>query len=465
MRKTSQSEEGKKMAELPFGSEFSPSQIDLPELLEICQENAGNRAAMETAIKNRFFARHGNGSEENRNKLAMNCCLGLRSYQILDENCCFTDLGRTLYSQRDNDEQLYQTLARHILLDLNGMGYVQCLLDMAAAGESITLETIPAALRVRGITYPRAGKHPSIMRLWLEKAGLFPGKKYDVDRERLGQLLGGDDDMDKLRKLTRAQQCFLLALLSTGETEFQSAARIAEAASRSYGVRFSDKSLPKTVLSDIEAAGYIEVQKSTKGRGAKSHLCRPTERARKDVLEPLIGQLENQTDYQLIEMLKKNIPDILADMRAKDTYTKGIALEALGFKLLNILGLDYVATRTRAEATGGNEVDLLFASGVRLYALWQVQCKNTDHVSIEHVTREVGMAQVLHSSVILMITTGTVSEKAKKYADVVMKTTNLNIVFVDKYDIARVAEDPVVFDEIFANKVEAIKALKKVELI
>lgn len=452
---------GIRMIELPFGSEFSPSQIDLPELLVICKENEGNRELLEDTIKNRFFLHHGNGSEKNRRTLAMNCRLGMKSYGILDENCRLTGFGRDLYNLRENGEELYKALARHILLNLNGMGFVQCMQDMNAALEKITLQTMRPELKIRGITYPSGGKHPSIMRLWLAKAGVFSEKGYLVNQDRLNEILNGNDDMSKLRKLTEEQRYFLLALLNTGERGFQSAAQITRLASATYGATYPEKSLPKDVLNAIEAAGYIEVRKSTTGRGAKSHLCRPTQNAVKTQMEPLVKQLEAQTDPRLIEMLTKSIPDILRDIDSANTYTKGIALEALAFKLLRILGLDYLATRVRAEATGGNEVDLLFHSDRLVYTRWQIQCKNTGHVSIDSVAREVGLAQVLHSNVIVFITTGTVSPAAKNYANSMMKNSNLSIVFVDKEDIALMKDNPVAIVEVFDREAKRIMQLKK----
>lgn len=254
------------MVELPFGSEFSPSQIDLPELLKLCSENEGQKEQLEKTIKERYFANHGNGNEKNRRTLAMNCRLGLKSYGIIDEECKLTNLGRQLYSVRLDNELLYQTLARHILLNLNGMGFVQCMKDMETALEKITLQTMRSALEIRGITYPSGGKHPSIMRLWLAKAGVFSSKGYKVNDERLKEILSNDSDMSDLRKITKEQRYFILALLNTGITDFQPASEIARLASVTYGVSYPEKALPKSVLSDIEKAGYIEVQKATKGR-------------------------------------------------------------------------------------------------------------------------------------------------------------------------------------------------------
>ena len=163
-------------------------------------------------------------------------------------------------------------------------------------------------------------------------------------------------------------------------------------------------------------------------------------------------------------MLTKSFEEILNDIHSENTYKKGIALEALAFKILRILGLDYLATRVRAEATGGNEVDLLFHSDRLVYSRWQIQCKNTTNVSIDYVAREVGLTQILYSNVIVLITTGTVSPKAKQYANHIMKNSNLSIVFVDKDDIVAISKDPVSIVDIFDREAKKTMQLKRLDL-
>lgn len=452
------------MKELPFGSEFSPNQIELAELLEICKINEGNKIALETDILNRFFADHGNHDTTNQHKLAMNCRLGLKSYGLIDDMCNFTSFGEILYFYKDNPEEMYRTFAKHILLHLNGMGFVQCINDMQISLQKVTLETLRPELEVRGITYPPGGKHPSIMRLWLEKAGVFTDKKWAINHDKIREILGIEDSMDVLRSLTKPQRYFILALLNTGIEEFQVASQVARLANVTYGISYPEKSLPKSILNALELAGYIETEKSTSGRGVKSHRCRPTEKAKKEILQPLIEQLEGQTDPKLTELLLKNIPDILTYIDSEDTYISGLALEALAFKLLRILGLDYMATRVRAEATGGSEVDLLFHSSRLVYSRWQIQCKNTSRVSLDQVAKEVGLTQMLYSNVIVVITTGDVSGEAKKYANHVMKNSNLNIVFVEKSDIAQIAIDPVTIVDVFEREAKNTMQLKKLDL-
>jgi site-specific DNA-methyltransferase (cytosine-N4-specific) len=81
-------------SDLPFGSEFSPSQIILPELLEIIHVYEGQPQAFEHAILMRYFLQHSQlGTTEegdyNRAKLANNCKLGLIAYRIIDRGSTF----------------------------------------------------------------------------------------------------------------------------------------------------------------------------------------------------------------------------------------------------------------------------------------------------------------------------------------------------------------------------------------
>ena len=51
---------------IPFGSEFSPSQTELPQLLVFCKTYSGNKIEIESKILDTFFANHGNGNKKNQ---------------------------------------------------------------------------------------------------------------------------------------------------------------------------------------------------------------------------------------------------------------------------------------------------------------------------------------------------------------------------------------------------------------
>ncbi len=418
-------------SDLPFGSEFSPSQINLPDLLKLVEMNQGDWRLLESEILSHYFISHGQSGQKdadsyNRRKLANNCKLGLIAYGIIDRDGNFTAFGRSMNAMRHSETQLYEALAKHILLNLNGMNLVQCILDMTMAGEDVNLTSLRDGLAARGIRYPSGGKHPSIMRLWLAKAGLFIGKRWQVDETRLRQILGIDPaEFEVLANFTQEQRAFVRALANSGVSSPQPANEIARLAAATYGIRFPEKSLPKLVLEALVNAGYITAEKTTSGRGAKPFLVSPT-------------------------------PKLVADVIN--------ALEALGFKLMRILDMDYLATRLRGSATGGAEVDLIFHSTRLVYSRWQIQCKNTAHVALDDVAKEVGLTSFLRSNVIVIVSTGDIGSEARRYANHVMAHTNLALVMLDRSDLERVIDHPVSLIDIFHREAEVAMKLKMLEM-
>jgi hypothetical protein len=455
-------------AALPFGSEFSPSQIDLRQMLELIEQHEGDQAALQTAILASRFPRHGGtgpNAAVNRAKLAMNSRLGLKAYGIIDGASRFTDFGRRLFDLRADERALYKALARHILLNLHGMALVQCIRDMIASGEEVDLNTLRPALAERGVDYPSGGKSPSMMRLWLEKAGVFVGSRWQIDDIRLRDILGTDPAMYReLSKLTTEQRAFLRALANTGLTEARPANEIVKLAEATYGVRFPEKSLPKLVLNALVTAGYITATKTTEGRGAKPFLVAPTAKVTVDLIEPLFNQLRDQTDPKLIELLRKPLADIRAELRSDDINVKGLALEALAFRLMRLVDMDYMATRLRASATGGAEVDLVFQSARLVYSRWQVQCKNTARVSLDDVAKEVGLTAFIKSNVIVIVTTGTIGGEARRYANKIMRDSNLAVIMLDGADLDRISANTSQIVDVFNREARMAMELKKLDL-
>jgi hypothetical protein len=459
-----------KKSDLPFGSEFSPSQIQLPELLGLIALHEGNGQALEAAILARYFTGHGQAGDEaanayNRKKLANNCKLGLIAYQIITREAHLTEFGQVLFALRQDEPSLYDALAKHILLNLHGMNMVQCILDMTAAGEEVSLTTLREGLAARGIHYPPGGKHPSMMRLWLAKAGIFVGTRWQVDEIRLQAVLGiRPEQFEVLAELTAEQRAFVRALANTGVMTPQPANEIAHLAAATYGVKFPEKSLPKLVLDALVNAGYIEVEKTTSGRGAKPFLVTPTPLLVADIIEPLLDQLATQTDPKLRRLLKKSLADILDEVRSDDRYVAGLALEALAFKLMRLVDMEYLATRLRGTATGGAEVDLIFQSTRLVYSRWQIQCKNTARVALDDVAKEVGLTSFLKSNAIVMVSTGDIGNEARRYANSIMSTTNLAIVMLDGNDLQRIMAHPASIVDAFEREAQSAMRLKKLEI-
>ena len=451
-------------SDLPFGSEFSPSQIDLGSLLELADRHGGDWRAFEAAVRSNWFEKHAT-SDYNRSKLANNTKLGMIAYGIIERDAALTEFGRKLLGLRRNVEKLHRCLARHILLHLKGMTLVRCIQDMEAAGENVNLTTLREGLAQRGIHYPRGGKHPSIMRLWLAKAGVFVGGRWRIDSQRVEEITGIEPDaFVALGKLTALQRAFLRALANTGTPEPQRANDIAKLANATYGEKFPEKNLPKLVLHDLEAAGYITTRKTTRGRGAKPFLVAPTDKLVAEVVEPLLEQLRTQTDPKLVALLRKPLPDILAELDDKDRHIKGLALEALAFKIMRLLDMDYVATRLRGTQTGGAEVDLVFQSARLVFSRWQIQCKNAARVGLDDVAKEVGLTHFLKSNAIVVVCTGKIGPEARRYANRIMADSNLAVVMLDGADLRLICENPAQVVRVFRRESRSAMSMKKLDI-
>ena len=116
-------------------------------------------------------------------------------------------------------------------------------------------------------------------------------------------------------------------------------------AAATYGVTFNEKNLPKQVLYPLEKAGYIELVRGTKkvGRGAKPFLGTATGKLEADVIAPLIEQIEHLTQADLRPLhYVRSLKDVRADLKTEDRHIRGLALEALAFKLMRLIDLTYV---------------------------------------------------------------------------------------------------------------------------
>ena len=304
-----------------------------------------------------------------------------------------------------------------------------------------------------------------MMRLWLAKAGVFVGSRWQIDPHRVEDILGlNPDEFAALANFTPEQRAFLRALANTGTTAPQSANDIVRLATATYGVKFPEKSLPKLVLHTLEEAGYITSEKTTTGRGAKPFQVSPTDKLIADVVEPLLEQLKGQTDPKLLALLHTPLADIFSELGHTDRHVAGLALEALAFKIMRLLDMTYVATRLRANQTGGAEVDLVFESARLVFSRWQIQCKNTARVSLDDVAKEVGLTHFLKSNVIVIVTTGVIGSEARRYANRIMADSNLAVVMLDGGDLHAIGERPATIVRAFEREARHAMNLKQMDI-
>ena len=246
------------------------------------------------------------------------------------------DMMRRLYMKR---------LPDIFLTNRHGMNFVQCVLDMQAAGEDIDLNRLRRWLKERGVNVPRGGRHMSTLRLWLQKAGVFISG-YRVDRARLNEILGIEvEDFEALASYTPEQRAYLKTLANMDGGGPHRSNDVEKLATAVYGVNFNEKNLPKQVLYPLRDDCYIELERGTrqKGRGAKPFMVSATGKLVTDLIAPLIEQVEQQTQADLRPLLRKSLMEIREELNSSDRHVRGLALEALAFKLMRLVDLAYVA--------------------------------------------------------------------------------------------------------------------------
>ena len=162
--------------------------------------------------------------------------------------------------------------------------------------------------------------------------------------------------------------------------------------------------------------------------------------------------------------MRKHLKEIREELDSENRHIRGLALEALAFKLMRLIDLSYVATRLRGSATGGAEVDLIFESARLVFSRWQVQCKNTARVSLDDVAKEVGLTHLLKSNAIVMVSTGEIGGEARRYSNRVMADSNLCIVMLDKSDLAPIESSPAAIVDVFNREARHAMDLKRLDL-
>jgi len=94
----------------------------------------------------------------------------------------------------------------------------------------------------------------------------------------------------------------------------------------------------------------------------------------------------------------------------------------------------------------------------------QIQCKNTRTVSLDDVAKEVGLTHQLKSNVIMVVSTGSIGDEARRFANHVMNTTNLDIILVDRNDLEKIKENPMYISTVLDREAKRAMQIKKLEI-
>jgi hypothetical protein len=460
-------------SDIVFGSEFSPAVVQLDPLLAIVEECRPDRRRLQKKVDETFFKGKGK-TDDPRKTLGDNTVLSLTAYGIITRSgdaYDWTDFGRSLLEQRHSPEHLSELVGRRCLLHLDGVRVLQAIRDVSEAGEKLSKLTITRRLREQGLHIPENGKHLNILRQWLEYGGILNpdhaegGEQlWQPDDARVSKLIGASlSEIDEWGSLSPAQRDFAKAFALMG-VESASSSQIRDEAVSLFGTSFPEGGLPQSILHRLQEVGLIAWQKMTTGRGAKAHQVTATEKLTTSFLKPLLDQIGDKLESGQRRLLRMPLPTIMADLRSSDRHKKGIALEALALYFTRRLDLEFVRWRLRSALTGGAEVDLIVEGKRLIFSRWQIQCKNSRLVSLEDLAKEVGIATAIRSSVILLITTGSIGDTVREFAKIVMQNTALHIALLGAKDMDRISKDVSNLIDILNSQAAQAMKMKRVQL-
>lgn len=110
------------------------------------------------------------------------------------------------------------------------------------------------------------------------------------------------------------------------------------------------------------------------------------------------------------------------------------------------------------------ETRITFDCEQPVFSRWQVQCKDTESLTVDDVAKEVGLTYLLKSNVIVMISTGNIEDAARLYADKVMRASNLCIVMLDGMDLDEISADPMHIKQTFSRETQRAKGLRSLNI-
>jgi site-specific DNA-methyltransferase (cytosine-N4-specific) len=305
------------------------------------------------------------------------------------------------------------------------------------------------------------------MRLWLAQAGIFDAsakggqRLYKVDQMRLQEILGiGLDVIDNLTQLNAAQRAFLRALTRIAEPDPFVANKVADLASTLYAVEYNHKELPKSVLFPLRDLGYIEVTKTTVGRGAKPYEVSRTPKFRQEISGPILAVVAEHAGLVPKEVFERPLAQILADLNSPNKHIKGKALELLAIYLTRLIDLDFKGWLLKSADLNGIEVGIVANDWRVPFNCWQIQCRNVGRTDMGDIATAVGRSISFRPNVLLSVTTGRFTQQARYYTSRAMQLTNFQILLVDACDLRAMASDEKTIESILRREVGQAQVAK-----
>jgi hypothetical protein len=243
----------------------------------------------------------------------------------------------------------------------------------------------------------------------------------------------GLQEVDEFSVLTLNQRLFLLTLQRIAETEGTNAvstSRVRKETEAQYASVAFKGQMREQIIRPLEDIGLL-VSSDIQSAG-KSGKVAATQK-----LIDLDVDLARHLSTGLIppdlrKRLNTPLSEIYKDMASEEKNVRGLALELLALRMAYDVGLAPMGFRERSVDTGYAEVDLIAEGAHLLFSRWLFQCKAIKtKVSLNDLAKEIGMATVLRSHVIVMVSRGSFTKDLREHAIRAAENTHLQVVLID----------------------------------
>jgi hypothetical protein len=457
------------MSLIPYGPDFTPTTLGrkigkdrvLSYLLEhVSQHGSGQslaRAIVEDCLEH-VGGKTPEKARRNRRDMASHVVQALQNYglaQAKDDKLTLTEVGQQLLAAADADRD--RLFARHILRSCNGLKLILTVRELEFRDQTPSLEALAEILEGT-----RTSKSISSMKAWLERAGIFSGRGYQVDDDKLEEVQGLD--VEPLLRLNAEDASFLVAAvvasIESGSEELI-ALQVADLAERRTEIKIPRKPLG-TMVKRLEAKGLVvEILPRAKGVGGTRTRFKLTKQVR-ELKEKELESLLMQGSEGFVLSGLPSLPEIYQDIGSPDKYTAGKAGEMLACHIALILGLQVRGWRKKVPYS---EIDLVADRTIALsYQRWFVQVKNVQqNVDVDRVDREIGAATGIGATHVLFVAPRSrLSNVARKQISLKSRLTSLHVYFLDSSSLAEDQPLSRILDEL-RDQEKSLARLKREE--
>lgn len=159
------------------------------------------------------------------------------------------------------------------------------------------------------------------------------------------------------------------------------------------------------------------------------------------------------------------LSQILTELESPNKHIRGKALELLAAHFTRLIDLDFKGWLLRSTDSNSIEVDSVANDKKVPFNRWLIQCRNARQVDMEDIATAVGRGVSFRPSIMLSVTSGCFTQRARYYVARAMQLTNLRILLIDTHDLRTIAADEATIKDILIRETEQAKSASEVQVV